>query len=68
DGSKIMGTCICTPGKWRVVFVKWVYCHFQEGYFIITPDGMEPILFSACDIFFVETCMIVFWELVETVS
>ncbi|WP_288436175.1 cupin domain-containing protein, partial [uncultured Pseudomonas sp.] len=34
DGSKIMGTWICTPGKWRVDYVKWEYCHFQEGYCI----------------------------------
>ena len=27
DGSKIMGTWICTPGKWRVDYVKWEYCH-----------------------------------------
>ena len=27
DGSKIMGTWICTPGKWYVEYVKWEYCH-----------------------------------------
>jgi len=36
DGSKIMGTWICTPGKWYVEYVKWEYCHFQEGYCVIT--------------------------------
>jgi len=51
DGSKIMGTWICTPGKWRVDYVKWEYCHFQEGYSIITPDGQEPIHLKAADIF-----------------
>lgn len=39
DGSKIMGTWICTPGKWYVEYVKWEYCHFQEGYCVITPEG-----------------------------
>ena len=24
DGSKIMGTWICTPGKWYVEYVKWL--------------------------------------------
>jgi len=43
DGSKIMGTWICTPGKWYVEYVKWEYCHFQEGYCVITPEGLEPI-------------------------
>ena len=23
DGQKIMGTWICTPGKWRVAYDKW---------------------------------------------
>lgn len=31
DGSKIMGTWICTPGKWRVEYVKWEYCHFGRA-------------------------------------
>lgn len=67
DGSKIMGTWICTPGKWRVEYVKWEYCHFQEGYCIITPDGMEPIHLKAGDIFVVEPGMTGTWEVVETV-
>jgi hypothetical protein len=67
DGSKIMGTWICTPGKWRVEYVKWEYCHFQEGYCIITPDGMEPIHLKAGDIFVVEPGMKGTWEVVETV-
>jgi len=67
DGSKIMGTWICTPGKWRVEYVKWEYCHFQEGYCVITPDGLEPIHLRAGDIFVVEPGMKGTWEVVETV-
>ncbi|WP_207847811.1 MULTISPECIES: cupin domain-containing protein [unclassified Pseudomonas] len=67
DSSKIMGTWICTPGKWRVDYVKWEYCHFQEGYCIITPDGMAPIHLRAGDIFVVEPGMKGTWEVVETV-
>ena len=67
DGSKIMGTWICTPGKWRVEYVKWEYCHFQEGYCIITPDGMAPVHLKAGDIFVVEPGMKGTWDVVETV-
>ncbi len=67
DDSKIMGTWICTPGKWYVDYVKWEYCHFQEGYCIITPEGMEPIHLRAGDIFVVEPGMKGTWEVVETV-
>jgi len=42
DGSKIMGTWICTPGKFEVNYEKWEYCHFLDGYCIITPEGEEP--------------------------
>jgi len=34
--------------------MKWEYCHFQEGYCISTPEGMEPIQFPAGDIVVVE--------------
>jgi len=67
DGNKIMGTWICTPGKWRVEYVKWEYCHFQEGYCIITPDGLAPIHLRAGDIFVIEPGMKGTWEVVETV-
>ena len=67
DGTKIMGTWICTPGKWYEEYVKWEYCHFQEGYCVITPEGMEPIHLRAGDIFVVEPGMKGTWEVVETV-
>ena len=67
DGSKIMGTWICTPGKWQVAYEKWEYCHFQEGDCIITPEGQAPIHLRAGDIFIVEPGMKGTWEVVETV-
>jgi uncharacterized cupin superfamily protein len=67
DGSKIMGTWICTPGKWYVEYVKWEYCDFREGYCIITPEGKEPIHLRAGDIFVIEPGMKGTWEVVETV-
>ena len=67
DGTKIMGTWICTPGKWRVSYDKWEYCDFREGYCIITPDGRDPIHLRAGDIFIVEPGMKGTWEVVETV-
>ncbi len=57
----------CTPGKWQVAYDKWEYCHFQEGYCIITPEGQAPIHLRAGDIFIVEPGMKGTWEVVETV-
>ena len=31
-----MGTWICTPGKWEVNYERWEFCHFLDGYCIIT--------------------------------
>jgi uncharacterized cupin superfamily protein len=66
DGSKIMGTWICTPGKWYVEYVKWEYCHFRR----LLRDhpgrpGADP--FARGDIFVVEPGMKGTWEVVETV-
>ena len=67
DGKKIMGTWICTPGTWEVSYDRWEYCHFQEGYCIITPEGQAPIHLKAGDIFVVEAGMRGTWQVVETV-
>jgi len=67
DGSKIMGTWICTPGKFEVNYEKWEYCHFLDGYCIITPEGEEAVHLKAGDVFVIEPGMKGTWEVVETV-
>lgn len=67
DGRKIMGTWICTPGKWAIDYDRWEYCHFQEGHSIITPEGKDPIHVRAGDIFIIEPGTKGTWEVVETV-
>jgi uncharacterized cupin superfamily protein len=67
DGEKIMGTWICTPGKWYVEYTKWEYCDFQEGYCILTPEGKDPIHLKAGDKFIIEPGFKGNWEVVETV-
>ncbi len=67
DGSKIMGTWICTPGKWQVAYEKWEDCYLQEGGCIFTSEGRAPIHLRADDIFIAEPGMKGIWEVVETV-
>ncbi|MDR5902891.1 MULTISPECIES: cupin domain-containing protein [Halomonas] len=67
DGTKTMGTWICTPGRWAVNYDKWEYCDFREGYCILTPENGEPIHLKAGDIFIVEPGFKGTWEVVETV-
>ena len=67
DGKKFMGTWQSTPGTWRIDYDSWEYCHFLEGYSIITPDGGEPIHLKAGDVFIVPPGTKGTWEVVETV-
>ena len=67
DGSKIMGTWICTPGKFEVSYEKREFCHFLDGYCIVTPEGEEPKHLKAGDVFVIEPGMKGTWEVVETV-
>ena len=67
DGRKVTGTWICTPGKWEIDYDRWEYCHFQEGYSIITPEGKAPVHVKAGDIFTIEPGTKGTWEVVETV-
>jgi uncharacterized protein len=67
DQRKICGTWICTPGKFEIDYDKWEYCHFFEGYSIITPEGCEPVHLRAGDVFTIEPGTKGTWEVVETV-
>ncbi len=67
DGKKIAGTWVCTPGKWAINYDRWEYCHFQEGYSIVTCPGKQPVHLRAGDIFVIEPGTVGTWEVVETV-
>lgn len=67
DGRKTAGVWLCTPGKWTFAYDKWEYCHFHEGYCIITPEGGEPVHLRAGDIFTIEPGTQGTWEVLETV-
>jgi uncharacterized cupin superfamily protein len=66
DGSKIMGTWICTGQVVRGIREVGVL-PLPEGYCIITPEGMAPIHLRAGDMFVIEPGMKGTWEVVETV-
>ena len=51
----------------RVNYEKWEFCHFLDGYCIITPEGEEPKHLKAGDVFVIEPGMKGTWEVVETV-
>ncbi len=57
-----MGTWICTPGKWEVNYERWEFCHFLDGYCIITPEGEQPVHLRAGDVFVIEPGLRGTWE------
>jgi uncharacterized cupin superfamily protein len=59
--------CGSAHGKWPVNYDRWEYCHFQQGYCIITPEGLAPIHPRAGDIVIIEPGMRGTWAVVEPV-
>jgi len=55
-----------TPGKWRVVYDEWEYCHILAGVSILTDaDGAQTRL-AAGDSIVIEPGFSGTWEVIET--
>lgn len=62
-----IGLWECTPGIWRRQLLKKEFSHFIKGRGVFTPDGGQPVSFSAGDaLFFPENCAGT-WDIQETV-
>lgn len=55
-----------TPGKWRVNYDEWEFCHILEGVSIIAEDAAEPRTVKAGDSFILQPGFTGTWEVVET--
>ncbi len=55
-----------TPGKWRIVYEEWEYCHILSGVSIVTEDGGAPRTVRAGDAFVLRSGFAGTWEVVET--
>jgi hypothetical protein len=49
DGGLYAGIWEATPGKWRIVYDEWEFCHILTGVSIITEDGGEARTVRAGD-------------------
>ncbi|MDF5909446.1 cupin domain-containing protein [Pseudomonas aeruginosa] len=68
DGSKLMGTWICTPGKWEVNYERWEFCLLPRRLLHHHPgEGEQPVHLRAGDVFVIEPGLRGTWEVVETV-
>jgi uncharacterized protein len=55
-----------TPGKWRILYEEWEYCHILSGVSILTEDGGAPRTVRAGDAFVLRPGFAGTWEVVET--
>jgi uncharacterized protein len=66
DGGLYAGVWEAIPGKWRIVYDEWEFCHILTGVSIITEDGGEARTVRAGDSFVLRPGFKGSWEVVET--
>ena len=55
EGGLYAGIWEATPGKWRIEYDEWEFCHILSGVSVITEDGGEARTVRAGDAFVLET-------------
>lgn len=55
-----------TPGKWRIKYDEWEFCHILSGVSIIAEEGGEARTVSAGDSFVLRPGFKGSWEVLET--
>lgn len=66
DGGLYAGIWEATPGKWRIVYDEWEFCHILSGVSVIAEDGGEARTVKAGDSFVLRPGFRGTWEVVET--
>lgn len=66
DGSLYAGIWESTPGKWRIVYDEWEFCHILSGVSVIIEDGGEENTVKAGDSFVLRPGFKGSWEVLET--
>lgn len=55
-----------TPGKWRIEYDEWEFCHILSGVSVIAQDGGEVRTVRAGDSFVLQPGFKGSWEVLET--
>lgn len=66
DGGLFAGIWESTPGKWRIVYDEWEFCHILCGVSVIAEDGGEARTVKAGDSFVLRPGFTGTWEVLET--
>lgn len=66
DGRLYAGIWESTPGKWRIEYDEWEFCHILSGVSIVTEEGGEAHTVKAGDSFVLRPGFNGSWEVLET--
>ena len=66
EGGLYAGIWEATPGKWRIEYDEWEFCHILSGVSIIAEEGGEARTVRAGDSFVLRPGFKGSWEVVET--
>ncbi len=65
-GGLYAGIWEATPGKWRISYDEWEFCHILSGVSVIAEDGGEAKTVRAGDSFVLRPGFNGTWEVLET--
>lgn len=65
-GALYAGVWEATPGKWRIDYDEWEFCHILTGISVIAEDGGEARTVQAGDSFVLRPGFKGTWEVLET--
>lgn len=66
EGGLYAGIWEATPGKWRIEYDEWEFCHILSGVSVITEEGGEARMVKAGDSFVLRPGFKGSWEVIET--
>lgn len=66
DGGLYAGVWEATPGKWRIVYDEWEFCHILAGVSVIEEDGGAARTVRAGDSFVLRPGFKGSWQVLET--
>ena len=66
EGGLYAGVWEATPGKWRIEYDEWEFCHILAGVSVISEDSGETRTVSAGDSFVLKPGFKGTWEVLET--
>lgn len=55
-----------TPGKWRIAYDEWEFCHILKGRSVITENGGRSRSVGPGDSFMIQPGFTGTWEVIET--